>query len=168
MPLSKITANSISANAVTSAVIANGEIVMADLATNSVGTNQIQANAITGDKLALTAINANNIADGTITSPKIASNISLTGTIEVKGTSTQSGEIRLYEDTDNGTTQVTLKANNNIASNVVFTLPSADGSSGQVLQTNGSGVLSFATASAGGFNVQFFTSPGSFTVPFPV
>ena len=31
-----------------------------------------------------------------------------------------------------------------------FTLPTSDGSSGQVLQTNGSGTLSFATASGGG------------------
>jgi len=30
-----------------------------------------------------------------------------------------------------------------------LTFPAADGSSGQVLQTNGSGVLSFATASSG-------------------
>ncbi|MGA0927640.1 MAG: hypothetical protein ACO3RW_10610 [Burkholderiaceae bacterium] len=32
---------------------------------------------------------------------------------------------------------------------VSFTLPNADGTSGQVLQTDGSGALSFATAAAG-------------------
>jgi hypothetical protein len=42
---------------------------------------------------------------------------------------------------------VALQGAATIGSNVTFTLPSADGSSGQVLQTNGSGVLSFATAS---------------------
>jgi hypothetical protein len=36
-----------------------------------------------------------------------------------------------------------------IASNVQWTLPGADGSANQVLQTNGSGVLSFATAATG-------------------
>lgn len=36
------------------------------------------------------------------------------------------------------------------SNNVTFDFPSADGSSGQVLQTNGSGVLSFASASSGG------------------
>ena len=34
------------------------------------------------------------------------------------------------------------------SNSVAFSLPTADGSSGQILQTNGSGVLSFATASA--------------------
>jgi hypothetical protein len=34
-----------------------------------------------------------------------------------------------------------------------FTLPSADGTSGQVLQTNGSGVLSFVTVGGGGGSV---------------
>jgi hypothetical protein len=37
-----------------------------------------------------------------------------------------------------------------VASNVTWTLPSADGTSGQVLSTNGSGTLSWATASGGG------------------
>jgi hypothetical protein len=37
----------------------------------------------------------------------------------------------------------------NTASTVTFTLPSADGTNGQYLQTNGSGVLSFATVPAG-------------------
>lgn len=37
----------------------------------------------------------------------------------------------------------------NVAGTVNFTLPSADGTNGQYLQTNGSGVLSFATVPAG-------------------
>ena len=65
------------------------------------------------------------------------------------GTSAAGGAARFYEDTDNGTNYVGLQAAASIASNVNFTLPSADGTSGQVLQTNGSGVLSFATPSAG-------------------
>ena len=39
------------------------------------------------------------------------------------------------------------------ASNLTFTLPSADGTNGQVIQTNGSGVLSFVTVSGGGGSV---------------
>jgi hypothetical protein len=65
------------------------------------------------------------------------------------GTSAAGGAARFYEDTDNGTNYVGLQAAASIASNVSFTLPSADGTSGQVLQTNGSGVLSFTTPSAG-------------------
>ena len=65
------------------------------------------------------------------------------------GTSAAGGAARFYEDTDNGTNYVGLQAAASIASNVNFTLPSADGTTGQVLQTNGSGVLSFTTPSAG-------------------
>ncbi len=41
--------------------------------------------------------------------------------------------------------KIELVAANTISPNIAFTLPSADGSAGQVLATNGSGVLSFVT-----------------------
>ena len=44
-----------------------------------------------------------------------------------------------------GSPFVTLKAPASVSSNVTFTLPAADGSNGQMLQTNGSGALSFTT-----------------------
>lgn len=65
----------------------------------------------------------------------------------VTGNSTAGAEIRLPEDTDNGSNYVALKAANTIASNLTLTLPSADGTNGQVLQTNGSGTLSFGAVS---------------------
>lgn len=51
------------------------------------------------------------------------------------------------------------------AGSAAYTLPSADGSSGQVLSTNGSGTLSWATASAGGPNRQVFNASGTWTKP---
>jgi hypothetical protein len=79
-------------------------------------------------------------------------NITVVGTLAAKGTSSSGADLKLYEDTDNGTNYVGFIAPASIASNVQWTLPSADGSSGQALQTNGSGTLSFATLgiSAGG------------------
>jgi len=68
--------------------------------------------------------------------------------LAVIGNATAGSEIRLPEDTDNGSNYVAIKAPDTIASNLTLTLPSADGTSGQVLQTNGSGVLSFASVSA--------------------
>ena len=68
--------------------------------------------------------------------------------LAVIGNATAGSEIRLPEDTDNGSNYVAIKAPDNLASNLTLTLPSADGTSGQVLQTNGSGVLSFAGVSA--------------------
>ena len=73
-----------------------------------------------------------------------------TGALDVLGNSTAGSNIKLYEDTDNGTNYVSFKAPDTIAANVTWTLPAADGSNAQVLQTNGSGVLSFATVSGGG------------------
>lgn len=70
------------------------------------------------------------------------------GIVTAEGTSSTQGRLRLGEDTDNGTNYVELQAPASVASNVTFTLPSADGTNGQVLQTNGSGALSFANATS--------------------
>ena len=67
--------------------------------------------------------------------------------VSVGGNATAPGEIRIYEDTDNGSHYTGFKAGNNTAS-VAYVLPTADGSADQVLSTDGSGTLSWATASA--------------------
>ena len=56
--------------------------------------------------------------------------------------------IKLYEDSDNGTNFTAIKAANSISSDVTYTLPSADGSNGQFLKTDGSGQLSFGTVTS--------------------
>jgi len=48
------------------------------------------------------------------------------------------------EDSANGNNYVAFQAPASVAANVVWTLPDADGTSGQRLQTDGSGVLSWA------------------------
>ena len=53
--------------------------------------------------------------------------------------------IRFYEKSANGDNYIGLKSADSLVSNIVFTLPSADGTSGQVLVTDGSGVLSFTS-----------------------
>lgn len=84
-----------------------------------------------------------------------AGDVTVNGNLNAKtplalvGDSNAGAEIRLPEDTDNGTNYVALRAPSSLASNLTFTLPSADGTSGQVIQTNGSGVLSFATPAGG-------------------
>jgi hypothetical protein len=57
-------------------------------------------------------------------------------------------ELQLPEATANGVNYVAVKAPNTLAANTTFTLPAADGTNGQYLQTNGSGVLAFATVPA--------------------
>jgi len=56
-------------------------------------------------------------------------------------------ETRYLELAANGANYVGFKAPDNIATTRIWTLPSADGSASQCLQTNGSGVLSFGACS---------------------
>mgnify|MGYP003313306463 CR=1 FL=1 len=58
---------------------------------------------------------------------------------------TTGGSIQLKEGTNNGTHHVQLKSPNALSANLALTLPGADGSSGEILKTNGSGTLSFGT-----------------------
>ena len=58
-------------------------------------------------------------------------------------------EIRFRETTANGTNYIGLKAPASLSADLTFTLPATDGTNGQVLTTNGSGVLSFATPASG-------------------
>ena len=67
----------------------------------------------------------------------------LTSNINIAG----SKELRLL---GSGITYVGFVAPSSIAANKIWTLPSADGSSNQVLTTNGSGTLSWTTPSGGG------------------
>ena len=67
--------------------------------------------------------------------------------VSVGGNATAAGQIRIYEDTDNGSHYSGFTVGN-LTESYTLALPNADGSSGQVLSTDGSGVLSWATASA--------------------
>ena len=65
--------------------------------------------------------------------------------VGVGGNSAAPGEIRIFEDTDNGSHYTGFKAGNNTAS-VAYVLPTADGSAGTQLTTDGSGTLSWSAA----------------------
>jgi hypothetical protein len=84
-----------------------------------------------------------------------------TGQVDI----TEQGDLRLQDTT--GGEYVALQAPGTVSSSFTLTLPAADGTSGQVLQTNGSGALSFATPAAGGGlqSMQVFTSSGTWTKP---
>jgi hypothetical protein len=68
---------------------------------------------------------------------------------------TMTGDLTMNAQTDlrfadaDSSNWVAFQAPATIASNVTWTLPSADGSNGQMLTTNGAGVLSFTTPTAG-------------------
>jgi hypothetical protein len=61
------------------------------------------------------------------------------------------GQITLTEATDNGGNSISIKAPDSLTANTTYTLPSADGTSGQVLATNAAGGLSWTTRAANSF-----------------
>ncbi len=79
------------------------------------------------------------------TSPVLGGDLSTNGFHVTLDTSS---ELR-FKETGTPSEYVGFKAPASIATNCIFTLPSADGTSGQVLTTNGSKVLSFTSAGAG-------------------
>jgi len=71
-----------------------------------------------------------------------------TGVVQITGNATQSGTLRITEDTDEGSNYVDIKVPA-LAANVTLTLPNSDGNADEFLKTDGSGNLSFAAVSGG-------------------
>ena len=69
--------------------------------------------------------------------------------VRIAGNTTRAGQLQIFEDTDDGSNYVGLKAGT-IGTSLTFTLPITDGTAGDALITNGSGTLSFTTISGGG------------------
>ena len=81
------------------------------------------------------------------------------GVVTAGGTASTQGRVVLAEQTGNGTNTVTLQAPASLAADLAFTLPTADGTNGQVLQTNGSGALSFGTPASGAMTLLASSAP---------
>ena len=136
------------------------------------GTALVSSGDTTGQLVFQTNGTTTALTLGTDQSATFAGNVVVSGSIAVPspltvtGNSTAGAEIRLPEDTDNGSNYVALKAPNSLASNLTFTLPTADGTNGQYLQTNGSGQLAFATvpttSPAGSTGQLQYNNAGSF------
>jgi len=62
---------------------------------------------------------------------------------DVKNGATSSGVLSVFEDSDDGSNKATFQVPA-LAANTVYTLPADDGDAGEVLQTNGSGTLTWA------------------------
>jgi hypothetical protein len=112
------------------------------------GTRTIELN---GEELIITSASANvvEISGGSAVLPSTTIR-STDGAV--------ASAISLFEAPNNGGAYITLQAPAQLTASTTFTLPSADGTNAQVLQTNGSGTLSFvslmttaATASVGAY-----------------
>ena len=84
------------------------------------------------------------------------------GFVGVGGNSNAAGEIRIFEDTDNGSNYVAFSAPN-VTTSRTYIFPAADGSSGTSLTTDGSGNLSWSSSLsiANDANNRVVTATGS-------
>jgi len=134
---------------------ANGKNILFDDATGIQDSNGNEQLTFQETASAINQLEITNAAAGS--EPRLAAtgddtNVSLelagqgTGTINVVGNATQSGAIRIYEDTDQGSAYVGLTVPSNTGTpSVTYSLPDGDGSSGDVLSTDGSAVMSWIT-----------------------
>jgi len=67
----------------------------------------------------------------------------------LKGTADTAAELRLNEDTDNGTNYLGFKAPAAVTTSTTWTLPDGDGTADQIIKTNGSGTLAWTDAGSG-------------------
>mgnify|MGYP000374225581 CR=1 FL=1 len=125
-------------------------------ATANDGTNPDIYTLPAGD---VTLTGTQTLTNKTLTSPVISDIVSVsngniplspdgTGVVQITGNATQSGTLRITEDTDEGSNYVDLKVPA-LAANVTLTLPNTDGNADEFLKTDGSGNLSFAEVSGG-------------------
>jgi len=99
-----------------------------------------------------TTLTAAGFADSSLTSGRVvyagaSGNLTDSSNFTFDGTNLQvgsQGDVR-FGDADNSN-WVAFQAPTTVASNVTWTLPNADGTSGQAIVTNGSGALSFGSA----------------------
>jgi hypothetical protein len=117
------------------------------------------ANSVDSDQYVDGSIDTVHIADDQVTGAKLANNIDIAGTLDVTGLLTADasvsvtgnvdilaqGDLRLQDSA--GGQYVAMQAPATIGTSYTLTLPADDGDADQYLQTNGSGVLDWATVS---------------------
>ena len=126
------------------------------------GTDHIQLGTSSGDTTIKIATDAKDLqflqADG-----RNILEINDAGYVALGNGATGSGQLRIYEDTDNGTNFSAFQVGSQSA-DITYTLPTADGTSGFQLTTDGSGTLSWAAAQialANDGNNRIVTGTGS-------
>src|SRR5210317_579124 len=82
------------------------------------------------------------------TSAVITDSNSAIDAFKIGNSTTVGGTLTLNEGTNNGSHFIAIKAPNAVTADTTFTLPDGVGSNGQVLATDGSGNLSFATVNS--------------------
>lgn len=127
---------------------------VSDLAEGELAYVQDRSNSGAGAKLYIESVDSDNSTPliqaigGKYYTDILAGSTATPSNFKVGNGATAGASIQLLEDSDNGTHFVGLKAPDSVASSHTLTLPSADGSNGQVLGTDGSGNLSFLSTTS--------------------
>ncbi len=127
---------------------------ISDLAEGELAYVQDRSNSGAGAKLFIESVDSDNSTalihaiGGKYYTDILAGSTATPANFKVGNGSTSGASLSLMEDSDNGSHSVSLKAADSIGSSFTLTLPSSDGSNGQVLGTNGSGTLSFVSTTS--------------------
>lgn len=137
------------------------------------GLSSITLGAIGGAVNYLTINNAATLSNPTISATGTDTNINIdlitkgSGAISIKSAgASNSGELRLYEDSTSGTAYIGLKApqaNGSFTSSTTYTFPADYGANGQYLMSNGAGALSWGTPAGGGSVYSMTNATATYT-----
>ena len=166
----------------------NGTVTLAKMAQNSIDSPQyvdgsidlahMSVNSVDSDQYVDGSIDTAHIADDAVTSAKLAHSLDVVtalsvggasngveisnGAIALKNSGTQS-KIDFYCETSNAHyTRIQAAPHSSYSGNIVLTLPASDGDAGQFLQSNGSGVMSWAAA--GGLYNDWLVKTANYTM----
>jgi len=124
----------------TTSDLLEGEMAYAQDASNSGASAKLYIESTEGGSPAIHAVGGKYFTD------KVDARL-------IDATTTVGGKVTFAEGTNNGSHKVTLKAPSSLAGDLTLTLPTADGSNGHVLITDGSGNLSFSAPAASSFSL---------------
>ena len=125
----------------TTAALLEGEMAYAQDASGSGAGAKLYIESIEGETAAIHAVGGKYFTD------KVDARL-------IDATTTVAGKATFAEGTNNGSNKVTLKAPDTLGADYTLTLPANDGDSGQILTTDGSGVLSFSAPASSSFTIS--------------
>ena len=107
---------------------------------------------------------AGMVSGDAITSGTIGGSTAMVTSGAVSANSLTSKSIYVWDSDSSNSVQIVAPATASLTANYVLTLPTTDGSTGEVLQTDGSGNLSWVSASAGSVTNVGLSLPSIFSV----
>ena len=129
------------ATAPTTTALLEGEMAYAQDASNSGAGAKLYIESVESGSAAIHAVGGKYFTD------KVDARL-------IDATTTVGGKATFAEGTNNGSNKVTLKAADTLAADLTLILPTADGTNGQILTTNGSGQLAFASPASSSFTIS--------------